>query len=103
MSLVIVEARALDQVDTRQLADYVAMRALAGTGFAATSLPAPSILQLFNPGVAPAQAPESVTWWDVAFLKSLYATSNSVSSDEQRAAIMARMKRELDKTPVGER
>jgi hypothetical protein len=103
MSLVIVEAQALDQVDTRQLADYVVMRGLAGTGTVAVDLPASSILQLFSPGVTPVQAPESVTWWDVAFLKSLYASSNSVSADQQRGAIAQRMKGELNKVHVEKR
>src|SRR4051812_26170876 len=59
VSLVVVEARALDQVDTRQLADYAVMRTLAATPGAA-DLPAPSILSLFKPGVSPLEAPESV-------------------------------------------
>lgn len=102
-ALVIVEARALDQVDTRQLADYTAMRALASTGYADANLPARSILQLFNEGTTPLEAPESVTWWDVAFLKSLYRSSNRVEASDQRAQISKMMASELNRVPVEQR
>lgn len=103
LSLVVVEARALDQVDTRQLADYVTMRTLAVGNSDVSDLPARSILQLFNAGVSPLQAPESVTWWDVSFLKSLYRSSNRVEARDQRAQIAKMMARELDKIPAEQR
>jgi len=103
LSLVIVEAGALDQVDTRQLADYTVMRGLAATGSQAVNLPAPSILQLFNPGVSPLAAPESVTWWDYAFLKSLYRSSNRREASAQRSTIRQMMTSELKKIPVEQR
>ena len=102
LSLLVVEAPALDQVDTRQLADYTAMRTLAPAS-AAENLPARSILQLFNAGMSPLEAPESVTWWDFAFLKSLYRSSNKVEASAQRSQIRRMMMRELDKLPVTER
>lgn len=103
LSLVVVEARALDQVDTRQLADYTAMRALAVGDSDVSNLPARSILQLFNAGVSPLQAPESVTWWDVALLKSLYRSSNRVEASNQRAQIAKMMASELDRVPAEQR
>jgi hypothetical protein len=102
LSLLVVEAPALDQVDTRQLADYTAMRTLAPAS-APENLPARSILQLFNAGMSPLEAPESVTWWDFAFLKSLYRSSNKVEASAQRSQIRRMMMRELDKLPVTER
>jgi hypothetical protein len=84
-SIVVVEAKALDGVSTRQLADYAAMRTLAPTDTRRqVSLPADSILKLFDPGASPGDAAPSVTWWDYAFLKSLYATSNDVAAAAQR-------------------
>ena len=103
LALVVVEARALDQVDTRQLADYTAMRALAVGSSDVSNLPARSILQLFNAGVSPLQAPESVTWWDYAFLKSLYRSSNRVEASNQRAQIAKMMASELGKVPAEQR
>lgn len=100
-AFVMVEVRALDRVDTRQLADYTAMRSLAGTGYQPGELPAPSILGLFDPGASPLQAPESVTSWDFAFLKALYATPNDVEAPVQRGRIGRMMSRELANAPAG--
>jgi len=100
LSLVVVEAHALDQVDTRQLADYAVMRSLAATGSATADLPAPSILQLFNPGISPLQAPESVTWWDYAFLRALYRSSNRLEASAQRSEVRQMMTSELKRIPV---
>jgi len=102
VSLVVVEARALDQVDTRQLADYAVMRTLAATPGAA-DLPAPSILSLFKPGVSPLEAPESVTWWDYAFLKALYRSSNRREASAQRSQVRKMMNEELKRIPVEQR
>ncbi|TMJ11805.1 MAG: hypothetical protein E6G94_15115 [Alphaproteobacteria bacterium] len=84
-SIVVVEAKALNGVSTRQLADYAAMRTLAPTDTRRqVTLPAESILTLLDAGKAPGDAAPSVTWWDYAFLKSLYATSNDVAAAAQR-------------------
>ena len=49
------------------------------------------------------EAPLSATWWDIAFLKSLYASNNAVQASVQRDAIARQMKRELSQLPVAER
>ena len=59
---------------------------------------APSIIKLFDPGAA-AAAPPSVTWWDFAFLKALYASSNDVDAWQQKGEIAHRMGKELAKVP----
>lgn len=103
-SVVVVESQALDRVSTRQLADYAVMHALAPVDATREEqLPARSILSLFEPGSAPETAPQSVTWWDFAFLKSLYATDNSYSASAQRRAIGREMQKQLAKVPGEER
>lgn len=103
-SVLVVEAKALDGVSTRQLADYAVMRTLAPTDVTRdAALPADSIISLFRPGTPPADAPPSVTWWDYAFLKSLYASSNDVVASQQRGEVRRMMARELAKVPPGER
>jgi hypothetical protein len=99
-SVLIVEAGALDGVTTRQLADYAVMRTLAPTNTTRqAALPVDSIIKLFDEGTSAADAPPSVTWWDFAFLKSLYASSNEVVASQQRGEIGRQMKRELAKVP----
>jgi hypothetical protein len=96
-SVLIVESHALDGVSTRQLADYAVMRTLASVSEPSSALPADSILTLFNPGVNGLTAPLSVTQWDYAFLKSYYASSNSVVASSERHELQQRMQKELQK------
>ena len=103
-SLIMFEASALDGVTTRQLADYAAMRTFAATDPGSTGrLPASSILELFQPGASPAEAPASVTWWDFAFLKSLYASTTAVTATAQRREMKHIVAKELSKVPPEER
>ena len=99
-SVLVVEAAALDKVDTRQLADYAVMRTLAPTDTTRQlTLPAQSILQLFDAGASPEMTAQSVTRWDYAYLKALYSTSNSVNAIQQRSEIGRKMSKELQKDP----
>jgi hypothetical protein len=103
-SILVVEARAIDGVDTRQLADYAVMRTMAPTDTThRTALPARSIIQLFDPGSTPETAPMTVTHWDFAFLKALYASSNDMAASQQRGDIGRKMAKELAKVPPEER
>lgn len=103
-SVLVVEAKALEGVTTRQLADYAVMRTLAPTDTTRTAaLPVDSIIKLFDGAAAPDAAPPSVTWWDFAFLKSLYASSNDVVASQQRGQIGRKMAKELAKVPPDEK
>lgn len=103
-SVVVVEAKALDNVSTRQLADYALMHALAPIDSTRDAdLPTRSILGLFEPQSNPETAPQSVSRWDFAFLKSLYATDNKYSASAQRRAIGREMKEQLSKAASNER
>lgn len=103
-SILVVEAKAIDGVDTRQLADYAVMRTMAPTDTThRTALPARSIIQLFDPGASPQTAPMTVTHWDFAFLKALYASSNDVAASQQRGEIGHKMAKELAKVPADDR
>jgi hypothetical protein len=97
-SMLVVEAGALNGVDTRQLADYAVMRTLAPTDTThQAALPANSIIKLFDPGNAPENGPLSVTHWDFAFLKALYSSSNQLEAGQQRGEMTAKMAEELAK------
>ena len=62
-----------------------------------------AVVQLFDPGTVPESAPMSVTQWDFAFLKALYASSNQVAASQQRNEIGRKMAEELANVPADER
>jgi|tagenome__1003787_1003787.scaffolds.fasta_scaffold20984068_4 hypothetical protein len=97
-SIVIIEADVAKDVTPTQLADYALMRAVVPT-VDREAAPRQSILNLVNADRAGIAAPNSVTLWDMAFLKSLYATSNAVEASVQRDAIARRMASELREAP----
>jgi len=101
-SIVVVETGALRGATAWQLADFALVRGvtpLAGKGEAPNS----SILSLFNAGVTPETAPQSLTWWDVAFLKSLVNTRSDALANVQRNEIRNHMIKEVEKAPIAER
>lgn len=103
VSVLVIETKALNGVDTRQLADYAVMRTLAPTDTThKIAVAAPSIIKLFDAGVTPEIAPASVTWWDFMFLKALYSSDNEVNAAQQRGDIAHQMQKELSKAPRGE-
>lgn len=101
-SIVVVETKALNNVTTGQLADFALVKAMLPTERRERPAPASSILSLFNTGVAPDRGPQSVTWWDVAFLKSLRSTPSDKNADIQKAEIRDQMVREIKKAPGGQ-
>lgn len=84
-ALIILENSALDQADFMQVADYVAMVALAQIS-ADTSPPTASILHLFDGAKAPS---ETLTAWDQAYLQALYASDQSKASQGANEATIA--------------
>lgn len=93
--VVVLEQRGLVNVTTRQLADYALVRLLAP--MVAKELPAPnsSVLSLFNDGMTPTDAPQSLTWWDLAYLKALSDTRSDIVADIQRHEIRDKMLEEM--------
>lgn len=102
-SVVIVETGALANATVRQLADFALVRALTPTETRRVDAPTSSILGLFNPGVRPEGGPQSVTWWDVAFLKSLTNTRSDAYANIQRNEIRNQMIKEVEKAPTEQR
>ena len=88
---VVVDQTRLKGVSRGQLADYVAMVALADLKPGAKLANAPTILKLFDG--APQAVPAGMTDWDQAFLKSLYATEQK--SKNQRTQIADRIMSEI--------
>jgi hypothetical protein len=89
---VVVDKTRLQGVTRGQLADYVGMVALADLKPGAKLGDAATILRLFDG--APRQAPSTMTDWDQAFLKALYATDQKMKL--QRSQIAHQMVHEID-------
>lgn len=81
--LVVVDQTRLQGVSRGQFADYIAMVSLADLKPGAHLGDAPTILKLFDG--TPQSAPEGMSEWDRAFLKSLY--SSEQTSRGQRSQI----------------
>jgi hypothetical protein len=95
----VVERAALDGLNTTQLADFAAMRLFARTdpsrlaaGNAATIL---TILE--TPMGSP--VPLTLTEWDLAFLRGLYASPENLFAAAQRSLIVREMREGLQERP----
>jgi hypothetical protein len=88
---VVAEQARLHGVSLGQFADYAAMAGLAQIKVGAHLDDAPTILKLFDG--TPQAAPEGMSDWDRAFLKSLYATEST--SKGQRSQIAHQIVHEI--------
>lgn len=94
-AVLVVEQSALTGLSTTQLADYAAMRLF--TGADPTRLPErglSTILTILD--AAPdSEVPVTLTPWDLALLKSLYASDPNIYAPGQRSEIRAKMRKEM--------
>ena len=88
---VVVEQARLQGVSLGQFADYVAMAGLSQIKVGAQLGDAPTILKLFD--ATPKAAPDGMSDWDRAFLKSLYASEST--SKGQRGQIAHTIVRDM--------
>ncbi len=95
--IVVLEQRGLIGITTRQLADFALLRLLTPIGVRDGAAPSSSVLSLFNAGVQPTDAPQSLTWWDLAFLKALADTPSDVDADIQRHEMRDKIVKEMAK------
>ncbi|MHA6719421.1 hypothetical protein ACX40Y_08195 [Sphingomonas sp. RS6] len=90
-STIVIEQRASLGKTLRQIADYVALRALAGGRPPAPGVAADTILTLFDSNEA---APAGATIVDRAYLKGLYKTRPSATGTSARARIARQIARD---------
>jgi hypothetical protein len=94
--IAVVDSTRIQGATLGQLADYIAVSSLTEVDPDADLGDAPTILRLFAPSpVAPSpqSSPSTITDWDRALLKALYASDQSARG--QTAAIANRMVRDL--------
>ena len=94
-AVVVVEQHGLVDVSTRQLADFALVRGVTPIEPRGRAAPSSSVLSLFDGGLRPTDAPQGLTYWDLAFLKALSATRSDIVTDLQRNEIRNKMLREM--------
>ncbi len=94
-SVVMIDLDSADGLTVTQLADYAAMRTFAAADpDKVMKTGAPSILTVLGqPDDRP--LPITITYWDLGFLKALYATSNAYYSNRRRHEMENVVKKEL--------
>ena len=98
-SVVVIETRALAGLTPVQVGDYAAMRAFARADPARLrASAAPTILTVLEAPMNSA-VPETLTQWDLSYLKGFYASSKYASAARQRGEISKRMLRDLGAAP----
>ncbi|MES2443608.1 MAG: hypothetical protein V4574_12325 [Pseudomonadota bacterium] len=96
-SVVVIEREAVIGLTTTQVADYAAMRTFAGVDPARlTHTSAPTILTVIDAAPDALVSP-TLTQWDLAYLRALYAIPAQHYGQRQRTEIRRRMIDELDK------
>ncbi|MFL6729558.1 MAG: hypothetical protein ACJ8E3_03015 [Sphingomicrobium sp.] len=96
VSVVVIDVKAAAGLTLTQLADYAAMRTFADVAPERIArVGVPSILDvLAQPDDRP--LPVTLTYWDLGFLKSLYATDNSYYASYQRGDMQRVVKKEVE-------
>lgn len=98
-AIVVLDSHALGGLTVAQLADYAAMRAFARIDPSQLSrLSAPSILTILD-APAGSAVPITLTEWDMAYLKSLYAARENRLAGQQRQEMQRKMADELKGSP----
>lgn len=99
-TVLVVERRALDGLTVTQLADFGAMRLYARTDPTRTrDSRAPTILNILDAPMGSA-IPVTLTEWDLAFLRGLYASPENLYVAGQRSAIAREVSRDLRGAPT---
>ncbi|MBB4838978.1 MULTISPECIES: hypothetical protein [Sphingomonas] len=93
-AVVVLDANAVDNKSVGQIADYVAMRTLAGARPPKASTRLDTILSLFD---AEGDAPEGLTEVDRSFLKGVYEMQANGRSGSQIGTIADQILRDRDK------
>jgi hypothetical protein len=92
----VVEQRALDGLTTLQLADYAAMRLFARTDPERLAAAGPATILKVLDAPMGSEVPLTLTAWDLAFLKGLYAATDNLYAASQRTEIKRRIEKELE-------
>lgn len=97
-SVVVIDQEAVIGLTSTQVADYAAMRAFARLDpRRVKKSSAPTILMALDAPMG-SPVPNSLTQWDLSYLRGLYASEASHSAQRQQAAIARQINRDLEKS-----
>lgn len=97
MSVLVIETRAVEGLTTTQVADYAAMRTFTGADpDRVRGAGVPTILTIVEAPMG-SEVPLSMTPWDFAFLRALYAAPPNLRAPAQRGGIRKEMERDSTK------
>jgi hypothetical protein len=103
VSVVVIDLKAAGGLTTTELADYATMRTFAATDpERIVRTGAPTILGVLAQPDDKA-LPMTLTYWDLAFLKSLYATDNAYYARYQRSDMERVIQEELERSRLAAR
>lgn len=97
VSFVVFDVDAIEGLTLTQISDYAAMRSFARTGTGRIPYRR-SILTLFDDATPEGVPVDTLTTWDAAYLRALYATNNTVSGARQRSDMARMIERELGRS-----
>lgn len=98
VSVVVIDVKAAAGLTLVQLADYAAMRTFADVDpRRITAVGVPTILTVLG-RTDDTLLPVTLTYWDLGFLKSLYATDNSYLATYQRGDMEQLVKQEVERS-----
>ena len=97
LAFIIVDANKLQGLVWRQLAEYLALVALARPAMDGP-YDVTTLLSIFQVRDTGGQGPRQLTSWDRNLLRGLYMTNGALSAARQRASIAAQMERAPDST-----
>lgn len=89
--LIIVDLDSIEGMEIGEVADHVAMLALAQGQTQTECKPMPSIINLFNDTCPEPFRAKAMTDSDLAYLKALYSTSETLQANGQKAQIAREM------------
>lgn len=92
-TFIVIDQDAVEGLTLTQIADYAAMRGFARTRFS-PEIHRRSILGVID-GAEEDRSIDQLTPWDLAYLRALYRTSNTVSASVQQGSMASAMDRYL--------
>ncbi len=101
-ALIVVDANAVEDQPVGAIADHIAMLALSDPGVRHGCSPLPSLMDALDPACPSSASLDSLSPYDEAFLKGLYASNAEEVLQAERGSIMLRIVRDTHSSATGQ-